>query len=89
MYVRPRKSRYLKDVALMPGAEEIVKAISKKTGEIISMYGAAAENYVGLSTQIQVNAIYYTTCVFRPRPNADSSPSRTLIPISPEHSFQS
>jgi uncharacterized coiled-coil protein SlyX len=29
------------------------------------------------------------SCVFRPRPNADSSPSRTLIPISPEHSFQS
>ena len=26
-------------------------------------------------------------CVFRPHPNSDSSLSRTLIPISPEHSF--
>jgi hypothetical protein len=61
MYVRPKKSRYLKGKALMPDVCEIVKAISQKTGEVISIYGAAAENYVGLSTQIQVNAIYYTT----------------------------
>jgi len=61
MYVRPKKSHYLKGRVLMPNSYEIVKAISKKTGEVISMYGPAAANYVGLSTQIQMRAIYYTT----------------------------
>ena len=61
MYVRPRKSRYLQAYVITPNADEIVKAISKKTGEVISTYAAAALNYVGLSTQIQINPIYYTT----------------------------
>jgi len=61
LYVRPKKSRFLKGHLRMPIPEEIVKAVSKKTGEVISTYGAAAENYVGLTTQIQMRAIYYTT----------------------------
>jgi hypothetical protein len=61
MYVRPRKSRYFKGIALVPGFEEIIKAISKKTGELISMHGAVADNVVGLTTQVPVRPMYYTT----------------------------
>ena len=61
MYVRPKKCRYLKGEILMPGSYEIVKAISKKTGEVISEHGADAVNRVGLSTQVPMRAVYYTT----------------------------
>ena len=61
MYIRPKKSSYPKGFLLTASANEIIKAISKKTGEIISSYWAEAVNYVGLSTQIQLNPIYFTT----------------------------
>lgn len=61
MYFRPEKSRYFPGCAIAPTSEKIVKAISKKTGEIISVHGAVALNQIGLSTQVPVRAIYYTT----------------------------
>lgn len=61
MYFRVRKSNYLPGYALPPRVEEIVRAISKKNGEVISIHGAVALNWVGLSTQIPVRAIHYTT----------------------------
>ncbi len=61
MYFRPKKSRYLPGCPIPPGAEKIINAISKKTGEIISVHGAVALNQIGLSTQVPVRAIYYTT----------------------------
>lgn len=61
IYFRPEKSRYLPGCPIPPGAEKIISAISKKTGEIISVHGAVALNQIGLSTQVPVCAIYYTT----------------------------
>ena len=61
MYVRPKRCSYLKGEFLTPCSDVIIKAISKKTGEVISMHGADAINRIGLSTQVPVRAIYYTT----------------------------
>jgi hypothetical protein len=61
MYFRAIKSSNLPGYALPPRTEEIVKAISKKTGEIISIHSCSALNWVGLSTQIPVRSVYYTT----------------------------
>src|SRR5665648_1158886 len=46
IYVRPKKVPYLGKV--LPGAEEIVKAISKQTGEVIAVHGAEAVSYTHL-----------------------------------------
>lgn len=61
LYFRPRKSRYLPGHLLPPGVDKIIKAVSKKTGEIISVHPAVALNQIGLSTQIPMRAIYHTT----------------------------
>jgi hypothetical protein len=61
LYFRPRKSRYLPGYLLPPSTDKIVKAISQKTGEIISVHPAVALNQIGLSTQIPVRAIYHTS----------------------------
>ena len=61
MYVRPEKSRFFPGVPILPGSEKIIKAISKKTGEIISVHGAVALNQIGLSTQVPLRPIYYTS----------------------------
>lgn len=60
MYFRPEKSRFFPD-PVFPGSTEIVNAISKKTGEIIWDHGAVSLNRLGLSTQVPVRSIYYTT----------------------------
>jgi len=61
MYFRPQKNRYFPGSVIPPETEKIVKAISKRTGEIISVHGAVALNQIGLSTQIPMHEIYYTT----------------------------
>lgn len=61
MYFRPGKNRYFPDSPLSPDTEKIIRAISKKTGEIISVHGAVALNQLGLSTQVPLRSIYYTT----------------------------
>ena len=61
MYFRPKINRYFPGFPIPPGADEIVKAVSKKTGEIISVHGAVALNQLGLSTQVPMRVIYYTT----------------------------
>lgn len=61
LYFRPGKSRYLPGRPIPPGADKIIKAVSKKTGEIISVHPAVALNQIGLSTQVPVREIYYTT----------------------------
>lgn len=61
IYFRPEKSRFFPGSPIPPGADEIVKAVSKKTGEIISVHGAVAINQLGLSTQVPLRSIYYTT----------------------------
>lgn len=61
LYFRPGKSHYLKSYVLPPRPDEIIKAVSKKTGEIISIHPIVALNQVGLSTQIPVRAMYHTS----------------------------
>jgi len=61
IYVRPEKSRFLPGHGILPNSDKIVEAISKKTGEIISVHGAVALNRIGLSTQVPVRAIYHAT----------------------------
>lgn len=62
MYVRPKFIRVLEIEAnlIAPQAEHVVRLVSKKTGETIIHSSYVASNYVGLSTQIPVRAIYYT-----------------------------
>jgi hypothetical protein len=59
IYVRPKEVPYLGKV--LPGSEEIVKAISKQTGEIIAPHGAEAVRMLQLSTQVPMRPIFYTS----------------------------
>lgn len=59
IYVRPKEVPYLGKV--LPGSEEIVKAISKQTGEIITPHGAEAARILQLSTQVPMRPIFYTS----------------------------
>jgi hypothetical protein len=61
MYFRPGKNRYFPNSPIPPGTDEIIKAVSKKTGEIISVHGAVALNQIGLSTQVPAHEIHHTT----------------------------
>lgn len=62
MYVRPKPTRFKQYPYLIsPHAEDVKRLIAKKTGEIIIPNQWSALNYVGLSTQIPVRAIYYTS----------------------------
>lgn len=61
MYVRPETSRFFPGEAILPTSDKIIKAISKKTGEIISVHGAVALNQIGLCTQVPLRTIYYTS----------------------------
>jgi hypothetical protein len=44
-----------------PSVHDIVKAIAENEGSIIEVHGGAALNLLGLSTQVPVNIIYYTS----------------------------
>ncbi len=59
IYVRPKEIPYLGKV--LPGSEEIVKAISKQTGETITPHGAEAVRILQLSTQVPMRPIFYTS----------------------------
>src|SRR6476659_1542206 len=49
IYVRPKNIPYLGKA--LPNSEEIIQSITKKTGEVISVYGAEAVHRLRLSTQ--------------------------------------
>ncbi len=59
IYVRPKEVPYLGTV--LPGSEEIVKVISKQTGEIITPHGAEAARILQLSTQMPMRPIFHTS----------------------------
>ncbi|MDR3491566.1 MAG: DUF6088 family protein [Gammaproteobacteria bacterium] len=59
IYVRPKEVPYLGKV--LPASEEIIKTITKQTGEIIAVHGAEAAYRLSLSTQVPMQTIYYTT----------------------------
>lgn len=45
---------------LSPGADDLAQAIAAKTGDRIFPSGAAAANYLGLSTQVPARPVYLT-----------------------------
>lgn len=57
MYFRPEESRFFTGSPIPPRVEEIIRAVSKKTGEIISVHGAVALNQIDLSTQVPMRTI--------------------------------
>ena len=59
MFVRPRKNRYVGYVT--PGADDIVQVLARDRGETIQMQGAEAVNLLGLSTQMPVVPIFWTS----------------------------
>jgi hypothetical protein len=59
IYVRPKEVQYLGKV--LPGSEEIIKVISKQTGETITVHGAEAARILQLSTQAPMRPIFYTS----------------------------
>ena len=65
VYVRPKVSRFVGKV--IPEANEVVNAMAESRGETIHVHGAEAVLRLGLTTQVPMKSIYYT-----------SGPSRTL-----------
>jgi hypothetical protein len=58
IYTRPRKSKLLGN--LLPGVEEVVKAIARRDKARIVPTGVYALNALGLSTQVPMNVVYLT-----------------------------
>jgi len=65
VFVRPKKSRYVGEV--MPEPSKVAQAIASAHGEIIQVHGAEAARLLGLTTQMPLQAVFYT-----------SGPTRTL-----------
>ena len=59
IFVRPKETPYLG--AVMPGINEVVHVIEETTGSPIVMHGAEAVRRLGLSTQMQMQPVFYTT----------------------------
>lgn len=58
IYVKPRQTRF---GLVMPTMDEIAKAIAKRDASQILPSGPTAENYLGFSTQVPMNAVYLTS----------------------------
>ena len=58
VYVYPKQSELLGELA--PNPEEIVKAISRVSGERVQVSGAYAANLLGLSDQVPAKLVYLT-----------------------------
>ena len=65
IYYKPEYSKVLKGKSLPPNVNEVIKVISKKNKEVLQVHGATAANWLGLSTQIPMKKIYYTTGITR------------------------
>lgn len=59
VYMRPKESRILGRVR--PSPSRVVEAITKAKQEVIQIHGAEAVRRLGLSTQMQVQTVYYTS----------------------------
>lgn len=58
IYLKPKMTRF---GPVMPSMYEIAEKIAKRDHAKILPYGPAAENYLGFSTQMPMNAVYLTT----------------------------
>lgn len=65
VFVRPKKSRYVGEV--MPEPSKVAQAIASAHGETIQVQGAEAARLLGLTTQMPLQPVFYT-----------SGPSRAL-----------
>jgi hypothetical protein len=58
IYIKPKMSTF---GPVMPTLEEVAKAIATRDSAQILPTGATAENYLGFSTQVPMNAMYLTS----------------------------
>ena len=58
MYVKPKISRF---GPVMPTMDEIAQTIAKRDDAQLLPTGETAENYLGFSTQVPMNAVYLTS----------------------------
>lgn len=59
VYVRPKQNRFVGKV--IPGAQEIVTALAVARGEKLQAHGAEAVLALGLTTQVPMKSIFYTS----------------------------
>lgn len=59
VFVRPKRSRYVGEV--MPEPSKVAQAIANAHGETIQVHGAEAARLLGLTTQMPVHAVFYTS----------------------------
>ena len=59
IYMRPKLSRFAGNVR--PSIESVLRLIARHNREIIQVYGAEAVRSFGLSTQMQIKPVYYTS----------------------------
>jgi hypothetical protein len=59
VFVRPKRSRYVGEV--MPEPSKVAQAIATAHGETIQVHGAEAARLLGLTTQMPLQAVFYTS----------------------------
>jgi len=59
IYMRPKSGRYVARVR--PGAWEVVNLIARQNRQVLQIHGANAVRKFGLSTQMPLISIYYTS----------------------------
>lgn len=59
IYVKPQLNRFIGKT--MPSTQEVLDLVAKTSGAEIAIHGAEATRLLGLSTQMQLKPIYYTT----------------------------
>jgi hypothetical protein len=59
VFVRPKRSRYVGEV--MPEPSKVAQAIATAHGETIQVHGAEAARRLGLTTQMPLQAVFYTS----------------------------
>lgn len=58
IYARPKKTQFGE---VLPSHEEIARVSAQAHGEVIAVHGAVAAQQLGLTTQVPMQPIYYTT----------------------------
>ena len=59
VFVRPKRSRYVGEV--MPEPSKVAQAIANAHGETIQVHGAEAARLLGLTTQMPLQSVFYTS----------------------------
>jgi hypothetical protein len=84
LFVRPRQSKYVANVATSP--EKIVEAIARKSQSLVEVHGAQAAREFGFTTQVSMRPVFVTTGPAREIPYGKSTivlrhaaPSRMLL----------